>query len=775
MEKYSNISKLYLKYQKKRTILTICGVALAAGALFIILTLYFSDFINKRDALRKEENYEMVFIPENEGQLAAIVNDDNVKSAYKGQYYINSNAGYVNNALFVNTKNPYRINKIFKEITEKYNVEGEINNKLASYYLQGDRGDTTYIVFIMFLFVAVIFAIIGVGIIRNSIQLNTLEQIKDYGILRCVGATRQQLQSIIFLMGFWQELAGLILGMVLGFPIAVAIGIGVGIKVGLHIVPIIFVLVAFLGDLYFVMKENSRVVKKISPIEAVRGNLKVRKTKIKARRRGIFGLIFGMEGEYAYKSLMANKGRFYKSVATFALGIAAFIILSVLSYSISDIENDRLDMYGEYQLYYSGTASVKEDIDTTKSHLPAYDTLLQISKDECVKSVKSVYNAAIPVVDLDTYYSRYDKDYIEKTLIGDTLTRMKSSDIQRKLYFGEVTLYGYDDEEFKAYEDLLLEGTLDVSDKGIIITRQVMALVVEDEEDEERLVAKMCTYNDYELGDTIELVNFQEMKKLYLKRLDERRRYDEKNYNGKNSEKERELYLECWQEMIAEGKYETYTVEGIVQYDKDKMHSGITTAVILPLDKYCKMTGLGEDESTGVKFKIGKKISKAFLDLYWATMETYEEGMYSDYIDMRYAVEEMRKINGYILMVILFITTMSSVNIINTSAGNLHLRRKELAQLRALGVSKKRLSYMVLLEGIITAITANVIGDILGFASMKPLASSYFYIFKLDLKYPIAAAVIGLVVSTAIFCGSLFIQIRRLSNDVLENLNAGGD
>ncbi len=772
MEKYSNISKLYLKYQKKRTILTICGVALAVGVLFIILTLYFSNFISKRDVLRKEENYEIVFIPENEGQLAAILNDDNVKSAYKGQYYINSNAGYINNALFVNTKNPYRINKIFKEITEKYNVEGEINNKLASYYLQGDRGDTTYIVFIMFLFLAVIFAIIGVGIIRNSIQLNTLEQIKDYGILRCVGATRQQLQNIIFLMGFWQELAGLILGIVLGFPIAVAIGAGTGIKAGLHIVPIIFVLVAFFGDLYFVMKENSKVVKKISPVEAVRGNLKVRKTKIKARKRGIFGRIFGMEGEYAYKSLMANKGRFYKSVATFALGIAAFIILSVVSYSISDMENDMLEMYGEYQLYYSGTASVKEDIDTTKSHLPDYDTLLQMSKDECVKSVKAVYMAAIPVVDPDTYYSRYDKDYIEKTPIGDMLEGHINSDelFSGKLYFGEVTLYGCDDEELKAYEDLLLEGTLDVSDKGIIVTKQVMTMV-ESEEDEDTLDAKICTYNDYELGDTIELVNFPEMKELYLKRLNELRKTKEKT----TWEEESKLYVKCWQEMIDEGRYETYTVEGIVQYDKDKVHSGVTTGVILPLDKYFKMTGLSEAESTGVKFKIGEKISKTFFDLYSGMLATNDAGWYSDYIDMRYAIEKMRKVNGYILMFILFITAMSSVNIINTSAGNLHIRRKELAQLRVLGISKKRLSYMVLLEGIITAITANVIGDILGFVFMKPLASSYFYIFKLDLKYPIAAAVIGFVVSTAIFCGSLFVQIRRMGNDVLENLNAGGD
>lgn len=64
MENYTKLSIKYLKFQKKRTILTILGVALASGILFVILTLYFSNFINTRDALRKQADYEIVLLPE---------------------------------------------------------------------------------------------------------------------------------------------------------------------------------------------------------------------------------------------------------------------------------------------------------------------------------------------------------------------------------------------------------------------------------------------------------------------------------------------------------------------------------------------------------------------------------------------------------------------------------------------------------------------------------------------------------------------------------------
>ncbi|MCM1084597.1 MAG: ABC transporter permease [Clostridium sp.] len=775
MEKYGSLSKLYLKYQMKRTILTICGVAFAACVLFVVLNLYFSNFINQRDALRKEADYEIVFFPETDEQAANIVNDDNIKSAYAGDYF--SDDGYssylITNAVFVDTKNPYQINAIYEKLTAKYGVEGRINNALASYYLQGDRGDLTYIVFIMFLFLTVIIAIIAVGIIRNSIQLNTLEQVKDYGILRCIGATRGQLKSIIFLMGFWQELAGLILGLVLGLPISMLIGAFLHIKVRLHIVPVLFVLVAFLGDLYFVMSENSKIVKKITPVEAVRGNLTTTAKKLKARKRSIFGLLFGTYGDYAYKSLMSNKGRFYKSVAAFGLGTAAFIILSVFSHSVKELYAHSMEAFGDYQIYFYNPQSEETDIETLKSELPSYDLLEKIAGDSCVKDVKQIYNSNMYVVDNDAYIAKYNEDFLNNTVDGTWIKKRTSEMGADSLsFFARLDVYGYGEDELKDYEKLLIEGTLDVSENGIVIARKMRSQPETDDDEEietaEDLYGKMYVSNDYELGDKIDIiVNMKRMQEIYDEEF-------EKGYSDVrvfDFDVQNELYKKCKKRMMEEGWYKTYVVEGIVEYEKDKLnYSGIS--VILPLKNYCDMTGFDEEESSGIKYKVDDKMTEDFMNLVDMAQSQYWG---SQYVDIYRLVNSMKNVNRYILMFIVFVVVMSSVNIINTSASTLHLRRKELAQLRVLGVSKKGMYRMVLLEGIITALTANLVGDVLGFCSLKPVSMAFLTVFQVNFAYPIGAAVIGFIISTIIFCGSLYVQIRRMGNSVLEGLNAGGD
>ena len=67
-----------------------------------------------------------------------------------------------------------------------------------------------------------------------------------------------------------QELLGILGGVVIGFPIAYLVGLSMNIKVRPHVLPFLYVLIVFIGDLFFVMDENGKLAKKISPIEAVR-------------------------------------------------------------------------------------------------------------------------------------------------------------------------------------------------------------------------------------------------------------------------------------------------------------------------------------------------------------------------------------------------------------------------------------------------------------------------------------------------------------------------
>lgn len=793
MKEYYELAKKYLKYQKHRTILTILGVALASGTLFMILTLFFSNFVNKRDQLRKDMNYEMVFLIEDDAVANEIASNDFVKSAYAGTYYdVNTNTNY-ERALFINLKNPYRIDYYFEKLQDDYGVKGYINEGLSAYYLQGDTGNDNYIIVLMFMFLSVIFAIIGVGIIRNSIQLNTLEQVKDYGILRCVGATYGQLKKIIFLMGFYQEMTGLLLGYVIGFVVSVVIGALVHIKVSLLLVPVLFVAIAFIGDLYFVMDENSKIVKKLTPVEAVRGNFVAQKTKIKRRRKSIFGLVFGVEGDYAYKSLKANKGRYYKSVFAFGLGIAFFIGVSVFSYSLKEMDRAFNESYGEYPLYFLFAHNIEDSPDEIKSKLPSYDKLKQIVEADEISEAKAIYLANLNAVEPEAFIDKVNDDFLAETYWEEVYDDKKLNNPEYARLVSNLTLIGYDEEEYAGFKDSLVDGTLDVGEDGIVMVQQCKAYpIYSDEEDVislEDAYGRWYVCNDYKVGDKIKLFDLARTREIYNNLLIEygldrelQITYDENGqvqYDTEEDKNRAKLRQECiqkaYEQALEEGAYREYTVEGIVKRDLT-MTDNQPMQAIVPLNNFCEITGTSKEQSTGIKFSLKKNTLSSKLNgiLYECEME-YPECYQSMYFYEVEAVNATRKVMRYISMFILFVVTMSSVNIVNTSASNLHLRRQELAQLRVIGVSKKRLSYIVLLEGIITAISANVLGNLLGYGFIVPLRKAVNVVFKIPLQGTLTASILGLVVSTLILCGSLYIPITKKGNSVVEDLNASGD
>lgn len=795
MEQYHDLAKKYLKYQKHRTMLTILGVALASGVLFVILTLFFSNFINKRNQIRKDMNYEMVFLVEDDAVACEIADCDFVKSAYVGTYYDeNSNINY-DRALFVNLKNPYRLDYYFAIIQETYGVKGYMNQALSGFYLQGNDGSETYIVLMMFLFLTMIFAIIGVGIIRNSIQLNTLEQVKDYGILRCVGSTFGQLKKIIFLMGFYQEMAGILLGYVAGYFVALIIGWFVHIKVGIHLVPVLFVAIAFIGDLYFVMQENSKIVKKLTPVEAVRGNFAPTKTKIRRRGKSIYGLIFGMEGDYAYKSLKANKGRYYKSVFAFGLGIACFIGISIFSYSLKQMDRAFSGRYENYQLYFWLEHMMENNPDEIMAQLPAYDVLEQIAQCDEVSVTKMMYTAALNVVDIETFLDQYDKTFLQETYWGDLVDREVWENPGYACSSFRLNLIGYDEEEYAKLGEYLVDGTLDVGEDGIVMVQQCLAYPIDENEDAgemytiEEMFGRWYVCNNYQVGDTIKLFDLARTKEIYQQLISEaglleelETMYDEegqpiydKEENDQRVNLKRECIYKTYEQAEQEGAYKEYIVKGIVE--KDLTLTGYEPMqAIVPLDDFFEITGVSNNQSSGVKFSLDKgKVSNKLSNLLYQCLDEYVGCIQSEYVYVAETLYSTRKAIRYISMFIIFIVIMSSVNIINTSASNLHLRRQELAQLRVIGVSKKRLSYIVLLEGVITVISANILGNILGYGFIIPLRKAVNIIFKIPLAGTLRASIVGLVVSTVILCGSLYIPIRKKGNSVVEDLNASGD
>lgn len=832
MNDYKKLSIRYLQMNKKRTMLTIAGVSVAVTILFAMLNLGLSWVLHYREQIREENNYEIVLFTENKEKIEQIIADSRVKDAYIGNYYY-IDYGYdydetknklYSNALYINTGNPYKMNDIMDGLKADYGVEGEENTKLAVTYFNGGNANTFVVIVLFMLLVCYIFAIFGVGIIRNSIQLSTLEQIKDYGNLRCIGASKGQLKTFIYLEGFIMEVSGIIIGVLFGTGLSVIAGYFMKMKAGFHFLPVLLVVAAFLFDLYFAMQENCKVVVHMTPISAVRGEFRIRKEKIKVRKSGLFGKLFGVEGDYAYKNIMRSPGRFYKTVFAMGIGLAALIVGGGIGENMKESVDSMKERYGYYQMFFESHGNFWNTAEEMQSALPPMENMEGLSKAGGVAKTKRLYSADVMMAG-DSIIKHYSRQFSDETGFGYAYTCMwqrmlelKEDEDSKEEYMrlhmrnSKAVCYGYDKEDFARYKTVLVDGTLDVSDHGLVLVNGGMAVKLLDD-DYMGIDYTYATMTDFKVGDAVKIVDMKKLRERVKERIaglktekqegekpeemsekkeetDKQGFVDEDADTGAsvdNRETDKEsiaekickIGYECWQELIAEGMYETYTIEGIVS--KDINHIGGNPVFVLPLENYFELTGTTQNDNNGMQYHIEQYPYNENLDQYtWydTDEQSYDTDAYSNDSNYTEEMEYLKNIRFAIyagIVFILFIVSMSGCNIINTTASNIHLRRKELAQLRVIGVSKKRLMRMVLLEGVITAIVANIVGLIIG--GVIGYMLSWFIRMLTGVKYnfPVLSFIVGIFMSLILLCGSIYFPLKGLKQDIAADLVASGE
>ena len=820
MDNYRQMAVRYLKLNKKRSIVTILGVTVAVAVLYTMLNLGWSRLLQQREELREEQDYEIVFLTETEEQAEQLMADDRVKSALVGQYYEYDYYEPVmyENALYINTNNPYRMGTILKEMESAYGVKGKMNSELAATYMQGDNGNTTFIIIICVLLVSYIFAIFGVGIVRNAIQLSILEQIKDYGNLRCIGSTKEQLKSVVYMQGAILELIGNVIGLLVGFIFSMVLGYLLKWKVEFHLIPIVPILIAFLGDLYFAMEENCKVIVNLTPVSAIRGEYRIHKEKIKARRHSIFGKLFGLEGDYAYKNIMRNPGRFHKTVWALGLGMAAFMTIMGDAVAVNDYVSLMKNAYGYYHVFYESPLGygVNFTMDEAWSNLPSVDTLEAIANMKETVEAKRIYSAAVYLCDPQANFGYYTEDYLTNAASGVALRRnygsLGSGAVTDNGYtfsgIQSVVCYGYDETDYQRYKKVLADGTLDVSENGIVLVNGGTLREAPQPKREPGYID--VKYTDYKVGDTIDIIDMVKYQTLlaekvaplkaeYEKEMAKLPRLTEEEhptyYEGTPQRELTDAYnnnvrqacVDVRQQLIEEGAYKTYTIEGIVSRDVNHYYVPESITFVLPLDRYYTFTGTDESMVTGMQYHFDKFPVRKFFDILYGLDSELEifravisgRATYcleAGYPELMSLLDRLKNYSRGGTLAIIFVIIMTAFNIINTTASNLHLRRKEFAQLRVIGISKRGLMKMVMLEGVISSTIANIIGIVLGvLLSFISVGQVMHLLFGSPLYFPFVPAVIGMVASTLIICGSIYGPLRGMKQDMAADLATGGD
>lgn len=824
MENYRKLAVRYLNMNKKRNIITIFGVVVTTMLLFMFLNICYSLLVNEQKKAREASgDYEIVLFLESEEQGQQILGDKRIKNAYIGPYYdyVYPDDDYYQmpetqmihaNALYVSIPNPYRTDAVFEQLCTEYNVEGTLNDYLAATYGQGD-GLLLQVLILTVLLIAYIFAIFGVGIVRNSIQLCALENIRDYGNLRCIGASKGQLKELIYLQGAILELAGIAIGCIIGFTACKIVGAIVQIDMVVQPLSILLIMVLFLADLYFTMGENSKLITGMSPVSAIRGEYRIRKEKIKLRENNLFGKLFGVEGDYAYKSLMRNKGRFFRTITVMIFGIGMFIGIAGAANSLNRILKDREDSYEYYQIYFENRLNIEDTIELVQSSLPSTKNLAEFSELDEVTEAKRSYGAEIWLVDVDTYNEKITEDF--RTMTDPGLSRdicyetyLTAGDGEEDRYLKQkiassvatVECYGYDESDMKRYESALVDGTLDISDQGIIIVNQghfAKAYEVTESLGVEYIDTAITSY---QVGDTIEIVDMkkfrnevqeglepleleyeQEQLRLEQELADDKSALQEAldDLNSEINSKKRNLVYDIWQSLIQNGDYQTYTIEGIVNEDVNRSYWDMR--IILPKEQYFAITGTDETMNTGMMYhldsypKNSSRIEEIFGDAVGQVTDKEEMCEWSYYVWEIGQLNIFKRSMGYVVLVVVFIVLMSALNFINATASNLHLRRKEFAQLRVIGTSRDRLMKMVLLEGVIMTVVSNVFGILLGTGISFGVFQILTMTYGIEFSFPIVATIGCMLVSILLLCGAIYVPMRNLSQSMVGDLTTGGD
>ena len=784
MENYKSLAIQYLKLNKRRTILTILGTSLTVLILYVLLNVLFSytDSI-KEQYISMYGDYEMILYTETAEQIARIKEDPIVKKAYIGKWFLSDEKTY-ENAMFIKGDSPYRIDKNFEYLTSTYGVEGEIDQFIAAFSFQGNDSGAVYIVMLFALLVAYIFAIFGVGVIRNSIQLSLFEQIKDYGNLRCIGASKGQLRAIIYTQGAIMESIGIVIGIAVGQIGMFLANLFVSFELSMHMAPIVLILVAYFGDLYFAMEENCKLVTGMTPVSALKGEFRIRKEKIKVRKKSIYGKIFGIEGDYAYKSLMRSPGKFYKSVGAMFIGITALIAcfgsIKLFSVYMEDME----DIYGYYQVAYDENLSIGEPIEVAQKQLPGKDFLKGVAENEHVTDVRRMYRTQAMLVDDNAIKDHLTDDYRDDPSLGALYQNKDDKDEEAQLlykaYRSMISIYGYNEKDYARYKKHLVDGTLDVSENGIVVVNGTKTMVEKTDDEGDTLytsVVMEVEITDYKVGDTIEIVDAKKLNDMMIEEMEGKQEQAEEN----DGEIDGESYLlyrykkleECKNKLIAQGDYKTYVIEGVLERDTNMANAEFS--IVLPLERYFAMTGANENSVVGMAYHVDGDLSAEDYGSFYYYDKEQDAYYESEYIYMVEIIGMMENTIMYALAFMLFIATVSSVNIINTTASNIHMRRKEFAQLRVIGVSKERLIKMVMLEGVITTIAANVLGIIIG--NLFSYGVYYYMRMLWDVHYtiPWLGIIVGLVLSIVVLCGSVYVPLVNMKQSMAEDLAASGE
>lgn len=654
----------------------------------------------------------------------------------------------------------------FKEDKQLRSNLDELNNKITNNKSNGvkvDEKDTfltllgagqynninevqDFVIMILFLIVMVSTAIM----IFNAFNISIMERVKEYGLLKAVGATPSQIRSLVFFEAIVIGAIAIPIGMFVGyFGIMIVLkmigsfiveefaNIEIVFNVGVMGVAFLLgVLTVFLSAIFPTLRAG-----RVSPLECINEA----SVKIKRLPKGrIWSKLLKIEGLMAYRNRKINKKRYYITVISMTISIALFIVMAATLKSI----------FNQYEYYNSGSI---EDSDIYVGLPFDGETMFEginiEAENKKYMAVREEYKSKYSVI------NEIINEYLP---IGATIyTNDGQIEDSAKLYSGKTKIDGkeynmtgvrvipIDSTHEKYLRKYISDFSYDdlVKSNGALMITEVSQFNVQKQKYEKR-----------------NLINVKKYDKIRYSPYDE-------GYYSLSQDKNKAI-----DDM--ESKSKELNIMGTLSINEQFSEP----TILIPVDilKNQQFMYRFKDEKENIKernynvnmitqigFSIDKARDKDQIELLRKDIiDNFSEGghvndIYGDIEDLE---KEIVTAKIFLYSFIGIICLISALNIINTVSTNIILRKRELCALRAIGTSYEAMRKMLLMEGLMYGLFSAVSGIIIGLVLNKYLSGVIFEVMEGTWTIPYGEITVAFLGAIALGVVSILIPLKKLKN-----------
>lgn len=606
------------------------------------------------------------------------------------------------NILFRNSRNIEK--NIIKVIEESGYTTDDIDYGINWGYLSEQSHDIDFTSTIIILVAFFVMLLTGYLIIYNIFQISIISDIRFYGLLKTIGATKRQIQRLVRRQAILLSCIGIPIGLAFGYlvgnrmmPLFVKAASGLN-STNFHMKanPYIFLFGTFFSLFTVIVscRKPGKIAGSVSPIEAAKYS-EVKDTRRKIKKT--------MNGAKLSKMAIANMARNKKKTTVVILSMSLSVIL--LTEVVTFTNSFRLNKFLESML--------------TGDFMISSISLMNHNTSSDLKLTEDFFNTASSQVGIESSSRLYhDKSRLNHTLTESGLERYRDL---------------YDNDQIKIYEGLasnlpIVQNTLD--NNGPIYEQRYAY--------DEPLLKKLkvlegkIDLEKYKTGDYILVGALLDSENTYYKPGDR----VEIDYHNSDSEltevmdKDGTVIDFQWQNDTKK-TYEVMAVVDIPHSMTERSFPPNALVTILPVVELLNNDRDAECFAASFQVKDEKEAAfQSFAENYTTQIDPNtdfesKEGLRDEFASYKNTISIVGGALSFVIAII------GVLNFINTMLTSVITRKREFAMLQSIGLTNNQLKKMLLYEGMyyvgFTAVISFLIGSILSVSVISAFNSVVKY------------------------------------------------